>query len=84
MTKQNLVNLLLKINISKYLEWKVVENTFIYQWEKLLLGKSRSITIKCQLIQMRLWKIFLRKIVVDIKDKNTYVNYNPKGLFKYW
>ena len=34
MANGNLVKLLLKTNVSQYLEWKCVDGTFVYQWEK--------------------------------------------------
>ncbi len=30
----NLVNLLLYTNVSNYLEWKCIDGTFVYQWDK--------------------------------------------------
>jgi len=32
--KGNLVNLLLYTNVSNYLEWKSIDGTFVYQWDK--------------------------------------------------
>lgn len=30
----NLVKILLKTNVSQYLEWKCIDGTFVYQWDK--------------------------------------------------
>jgi len=34
MSNGNLVKILLKTQVSKYLEWKSVDGTFVYQWSK--------------------------------------------------
>ena len=34
MANGSLVKLLLKTNVSQYLEWKAVDGTFVYQWDK--------------------------------------------------
>jgi Rab GDP dissociation inhibitor len=34
MANGNLVKLLLTTNVSQYLEWKCVDGSFVYQWDK--------------------------------------------------
>lgn len=34
MANGNLVKVLIKTNVSQYLEWKCVDGTFVYQWDK--------------------------------------------------
>ena len=46
MANGNLVKLLLKTNVSQYLEWKAVDGTFVYQWEKPLIGKAKGVIYK--------------------------------------
>ena len=46
MANGNLVKLLLKTNVSQYLEWKCVDGTFVYQWEKPLFGKAKGVIHK--------------------------------------
>jgi Rab GDP dissociation inhibitor len=34
MANGNLVKILIKTNVSQYLEWKCVDGTYVYQWDK--------------------------------------------------
>ena len=96
MANGNLVKLLLKTNVSQYLEWKAVDGTFVYQWEKPLLGKARGVIHKVpvtpgEALKSDLMGLFeknrCRKFLsyvqdFDINDKKTYGDYNPQGPFK--
>jgi len=33
-TKGSLVKILIKTNVSQYLEWKCIDGTYVYQWDK--------------------------------------------------
>ena len=46
MANGNLVKLLLKTNVSQYLEWKCVDGTFVYQWDKPMFGKAKGVIRK--------------------------------------
>ena len=46
MANGNLVKLLLKTNVSQYLEWKAVDGTFVYQWDKPMFGKAKGVIYK--------------------------------------
>ena len=96
MANGNLVKLLLKTNVSQYLEWKAVDGTFVYQWEKPLLGKARGVIHKVPVTPTEALKSDLmglfeknrcRKFLAyvknfDINNKKTYGDYNPQGPFK--
>ena len=96
MANGNLVKLLLKTNVSQYLEWKAVDGTFVYQWEKPLIGKAKGVIHKVpstpgEALKSDLMGLFeknrCRKFLsyiqdFDINDKKTYGDYNPQGPFK--
>ena len=43
----NLVDLLLVTNVSQYLEWKCIDGTFVYQWDKGgLFSKAKGVIHK--------------------------------------
>lgn len=46
MANGNLVKLLLKTNVSQYLEWKCVDGTFVYQMDKPMFGKPKGVIHK--------------------------------------
>lgn len=46
MANGNLVKLLLKTNVSQYLEWKCIDGTFVYQWDKSFFGKGKGVIHK--------------------------------------
>jgi Rab GDP dissociation inhibitor len=47
MANGNLVKLLLMTNVSQYLEWKCLDGTFVYQWDKGgLLSKAKGVIHK--------------------------------------
>lgn len=46
MANGNLVKLLLKTNVSQYLEWKCLDCAYVYQWEKPIFGKEHGVIHK--------------------------------------
>ena len=47
MANGNLVKLLLNTNVAQYLEWKCIDGTFVYQWDKGgLLSKAKGVIHK--------------------------------------
>ncbi len=96
MANGNLVKLLLKTNVSQYLEWKAVDGTFVYQWEKPLIGKAKGVIHKVpstpgEALKSDLMGLFeknrCRKFLsyiqdFEINDKKTHGEYNPNGPFK--
>ena len=47
MANGNLVKLLLNTNVAQYLEWKCIDGTFVYQWDKGgLLSKAKGVVHK--------------------------------------
>lgn len=96
MANGNLVKLLLKTNVSQYLEWKCVDGTFVYQWEKPMFGKAKGVIHKVpsnssEALSSDLMGLFeknrCRKFFqfvqdFDPKDPNTFKGYNPQGPFK--
>ena len=96
MANGNLVKLLLKTNVSQYLEWKCVDGTFVYQWDKPMFGKAKGVIRKVPsnskeafssdlmgLFEKNRCRKFFQFIQdFDIKDPKTYSGYDPKAPFK--
>lgn len=96
MANGNLVKLLLKTNVSQYLEWKCVDGTFVYQWSKPMFGKAKGVIHKVPsnaqealssdlmglLEKNRCRKFFSFAQDFDLKDPNTYKGYDPNAPFK--
>lgn len=95
MANGNLVKLLLKTNVSQYLEWKCVDGTFVYQWEKPMLGKAHGVIHKVPatpsealssslmglLEKNRCRKFFSFVNDFEMKDKKTYDGHDPNAPF---
>ncbi len=96
MANGNLVKLLLKTNVSQYLEWKCVDGTFVYQWDKPMFGKAKGVICKVpangsEALKSDLMGLFeknrCRKFLqfaqdFEMKDPKTYGGYDPKAPFK--
>ena len=97
MANGNLVKLLLKTNVSQYLEWKCVDGSFVYQWDKGgLLSKAKGVIHKVpatgkealssglmSLGQKMKCKSFIEFIQdFDEKDPKTYKKHNLDDPFK--
>jgi Rab GDP dissociation inhibitor len=97
MANGNLVKLLLKTNVSQYLEWKCVDGSFVYQWDKGgLLSKAKGVIHKVpatgkealssglmSLGQKMKCKSFIEFIQdFDEKDPKTYKKQNIDVPFK--
>ena len=96
MANGNLVKLLLKTNVSQYLEWKCVDGTFVYQWEKPVFGKAHGVIHKVpatpnEALSSSLMTLFeknrCRKFFsyvndFELKDKKTYEGHNPQDTFE--
>jgi Rab GDP dissociation inhibitor len=95
MANGNLVKLLLKTNVSQYLEWKCVDGTFVYQWEKPFFGKPHGVIHKVPatpsealssslmglLEKNRCRKFFSYINDFEIQDPKTYQGQDPKAPF---
>ena len=95
MSNGNLVKLLLKTNVSQYLEWKSVEGTFIYKCKKSLnensFGKIERVpsnsfeAFKSDImnnLEKKLCKNFFTFVQdYDENDKETYEGYDLNLLF---
>lgn len=95
MANGNLVKLLLKTNVSQYLEWKCVDGTFVYQWEKPFIGKPHGVIHKVPSTPgealssslMGMWEknrcrqFFSYINDFELKDPKTYKNQDPKAPF---
>lgn len=96
MANGSLVKLLLKTNVSQYLEWKAVDGTFVYQWTKPLLGKAHGIICKVPVTASEalksdlmglLEKNRMRKFLgfvqdFELNDPKTHQKMNPNGPFQ--
>ena len=95
MANGSLVKLLLKTNVSTYLEWKAVDGAFVYQWEKPLIGKAKGVIHKVPVTaseamgsslmglfeKNRCRKFFSFVNDFDLKDNKTYDGVNPQAPF---
>ena len=95
MANGSLVKLLLKTNVSTYLEWKAVDGAFVYQWEKPLIGKAKGVIHKVPVTaseamgsslmglfeKKRCRKFFSFVNDFDLKDNKTYDGVNPQVPF---
>ena len=95
MANGNLVKLLLKTNVSQYLEWKCVDGTFVYQWEKPIFGKPHGVIHKVPstpgealssslmgLLEKNRCRQFFSYINdFELKDPKTYKSQDPKAPF---
>lgn len=97
MANGNLVKLLLNTNVSQYLEWKCIDGTFVYQWDKGgLFSKAKGVIHKVpandkEALASDLMGLFeknrCRKFFQFIQDFNpevpkTYKGYDYNAPFK--
>jgi len=97
MANGNLVKILIKTNVSQYLEWKCVDGTFVYQWDTGgFFGKPKGVIHKVPSNDQEAWKSDLmglfeknrcRKFFQFIQnfkreDEKTHHKLNYKGPFK--
>lgn len=96
MANGNLVKILLKTNVSSYLEWKAVDGTFVYIWEKPLIGSAKGVIHKVpatasEALSSSLMGLFEKKRVknmfsfvdaVDYKDPKTFDGNDINAPFK--
>ena len=76
MANGNLVKLLLKTNVSQYLEWKAVDGTFVYQWDKPMFGKAKGVIYKVPVTSSEA----LKSDLMGLFEKIDVVNFSNLSL----
>ena len=97
MANGSLVKLLLKTNVSQYLEWKAVDGTFVYQFDKGgMFSKAKGVIHKVPattaeavksdlmgLLEKRRCKNFFQYVQdFELNNPKTHDGVNPEGPFK--
>ena len=97
MANGSLVKLLLKTNVSQYLEWKAVDGTFVYQFDKGgVFSKAKGVIHKVPattaeavksdlmgLLEKRRCKSFFQYIQdFELNNPKTFDGVDPQGPFK--
>ena len=97
MANGSLVKLLLKTNVSQYLEWKAVDGTFVYQFDKGgMFSKAKGVIHKVPattseavksdlmgLLEKRRCKNFFQYVQdFELDNPKTHDGVNPEGPFK--